>query len=708
MLNFVFLNNRRKQNNKLKMGIKRFFKNKIKDRNFIKNKRKIKINHFDLDFFKNYTFSFIKNENPEVSIIIPVYNQIRYTLNCLYTLDQFDRHISKEIIIINDKSTDETFDFLRKIEGIRVIDNEENLGFLRNVNKGIQAAKGKYVYLLNNDVEVQENYLSSLLDVFTSKKNVGAVGSKMIFADNTLQEAGCLIFKNSEIINIGRREAIDTPKYNYLRKVDYCSGCSLFFHRMNAEGNLNLLDEAFLPAYYEETDLCQRLKYDQHLDIYYQPNSEILHFENVSYTGKDNSGKELLLQQNREVFRKKWDQYFTDEMFLPNREINYNRHFKTPNFLFLEENMPKPDQDSGSRRFMEILKILQRNGHHIVLAVKHFDEANDSNYITYFQNAGIEVCRDYVNAQNKIVKVTDQVVNALAYVEVIWIFRPLGFDYWYSLINGKINGQKIIYDMVDLHYLRMERENNYIDVVTKERVQEISFFREKEYSGMNISDAVISISDEEKNTVSENGVKKNKIFTVSNIHKPVDNVPLGFSEREGLLFIGGYNHLPNIDAVKFLHDQILPLVWAKNDKIKIFILGPDFPADLKEKFHSERFQILGYQETVDFWFENSRVFVAPLRYGAGVKGKIGQALEFKLPVITTGIGAEGMSLENEKTALISDENPQNFADKILELYDNESLWQTLHQNSLLPLSKFSIETQEQNIKKMLQYLGFEN
>lgn len=407
-------------------------------------------------------------------------------------------------------------------------------------------------------------------------------------------------------------------------------------------------------------------------------------------------------------FANHWNSYFTDKKNVKSQKTNYSSDYKIPNFLFLEENMPKPDQDSGSRRFMEILKILQRNGHHIVLAVKHFDEANDSNYITYFQNAGIEVCRDYVNAQNKIVKVTDQVVNALAYVEVIWIFRPLGFDYWYSLINGKINGQKIIYDMVDLHYLRMGRENNYIDVVTKERVQEIKFFKEKEYAGMNISDAVISISDEEKNTVSENGVKKNKIFTVSNIHKPVDNVPLGFSEREGLLFIGGYNHLPNIDAVKFLHDQILPLVWAKNDKIKIFILGPDFPPDLKEKYHSERFQILGYQETVGFWFENSRVFVAPLRYGAGVKGKIGQALEFKLPVITTGIGAEGMSLEDAKTALISDENPQNFADKILELYDNESLWQTLHENSLLPLSKFSIETQEQNIKKMLQYLGFEN
>lgn len=689
------------------MGIKRFFKNKIKNRNFIKNKRKIKINHFDLDFLKNYTFNFIKDENPEVSIIIPVYNQIKYTLNCLYTLEQFDRSVSKEIIIINDKSTDETLGYLKNIPGIIIINNEENLGFLRNINKGIHASKGKYVYLLNNDVEVQKNYLSSLLEVFKTKENVGAVGSKMVFADNTLQEAGSLIFKNSEIINLGRRDAIDVPKYNFLRKVDYCSGCSLLFQKADANGNLNLLDEAFLPAYYEETDLCQRLKYEQNLDIYYQPNSEIVHFENVSYTGKDNSGKEILLEKNGEVFKNRWNNYFKNEMFLKEGKINYNAHFKTPNFLFLEENMPKPDQDSGSRRFLEIIKILQKNNHRIILAVKHFDEATDFAYVKFFRGIGVEVCMDYVTTKDKIVKVADQIEEALHYIDIIWIFRPIGFDYWYNQIKDKIAGKKIVYDMVDLHYLRMERENNYIEV-TKDREKEIQFFKEKEYFGMNTSDAVLSISDEEKNTVSKNGVNDDKIFTVSNIHQPLQPKAVDFSQREGLLFIGGYNHLPNIDAVKFLHDEIMPLVWEKNEKIKIFILGPDFPEDLKQKYQSERFQILGFQKTVDFWFENARVFVAPLRYGAGVKGKIGQALEFKLPVITTGIGAEGMSLEDGKTALISDENPNNFAEKILELYNDENVWQTLHANSSLPLAKFSIEAQEDNIKKMLNYLGFKD
>ncbi|THV62631.1 glycosyltransferase [Chryseobacterium candidae] len=688
------------------MGIKRFFKNKIKDRNFINNKRKLKINHFELDFFKKHTFGFIYKNEPEVSIIIPVYNQIRYTLNCLYTIEQYDKDVSKEIIIINDNSSDETLKYLDTVPGITIINNTENLGFLRNINKGIRKARGRYIYLLNNDVEVQENYLSSLLEVFKNNKNVGAVGSKMVFADNTLQEAGCLIFNNTEIVNLGRGEAIDTPKYNFLRKVDYCSGCSLLLHRTGTDGKLNLLDEAFLPAYYEETDLCQRLKYEQNLHIYYQPKSEIVHFENISYTGKDN-GKELLLQKNRTVFMNRWDQYFTDARFLDNEgRNNINRFFKKPNILILEERMPQPDKDSGSRRFLEIVKILQKNNHRVILGIQQPNQ-EDEIYVDFFRSIGVEVCEDYVNAQNKIVRVLDQVKEALHYVDIVWIFRPIGFDFWYGKIKNDISGKKIIYDMVDLYYLRMERENKYIEV-TKSRKKEVKFFKEKEFFGMQKSDVVISISDEEKKIVSDQGIKDEKIFTVSNIHEPAECQNVDYSLREGVLFIGGFYHMPNMDAVKFLYEDIMPLVWAKDDSIKVYILGPYFPEEIKEKYNSEKFQILGYQKSVNYWFENSRIFVAPLRYGAGVKGKIGQALEFGLPVITTSIGAEGMDLEDQKTALVSNEDPQHFANKILELYYDENLWKTLHNNSALPLAKFSVRQQEKNINNIINYLGFKD
>ena len=190
-------------------------------------------------------------------------------------------------------------------------------------------------------------------------------------------------------------------------------------------------------------------------------------------------------------------------------------------------------------------------------------------YIDFFRGIGIEVCKDYVNTKDKIVTVSDQVTEALHYVDIVWIFRPLGFDYWYKQIKNKISGKKIIYDMVDLHYLRMERENNYLEG-TKSRKKEMKSFKDKEYFGMQNADAVVSISDEEKNIVSKQGINRDKIFTVSNIHKPVTLQNADFSKRDGLLFIGGYYHMPNLDAVKFLFEEIMPLVWEKNSSIKFY------------------------------------------------------------------------------------------------------------------------------------------
>ncbi|WP_312994434.1 glycosyltransferase [Chryseobacterium flavum] len=688
------------------MGIKRFFKNKIKNYKFIKNKRKVKINHFDLDFFKSYEFNLnIDSHTPEVSIIIPVYNQIRYTLNCLYTIEQHDKNISKEIIIINDNSSDETLEYLNKIKGITIINNVENLGFLRNVNKGIQASKGEYIYLLNNDTEVQENYLGSLLEVFAAKENVGAVGSKMIFGDNTLQEAGCLIFKDCEIVNLGRFNSIDHPSFNFLRKVDYCSGCSLLFKRLDIEGNLNSLDEEFLPAYYEETDFCQRLKYVQNLDIYYQPKSEILHFENISYTGKS-SNKEQLLEKNAKKFKERWNSRFEGEKFLEiNRKkyLNIDKNYKKPTILFLEESMPKYDQDSGSRRLDEIFKILIANNHKILLGVPEFNET-DKKYIAYCESLGIEVFQDFVTPKNKVVKINDQIIEKLALIDLIWIFRPNGFKHWNKILKNHITNQKIIYDMVDLHYLRVEREKEYMPTTPKMERKNLKT-KKLEYTAMKNSDAVAAISNVEKEIVSENGIDIKKVHVVSNFHI-LDKVNKnGFSDRKGLLFIGGFRHLPNIDALKFLVEDIMPLVWKKDASIFVNVIGPELSEDLISKYNSDKVRILGYQKSVDEWFDSSRVFVAPLRYGAGVKGKIGQALEYELPIVTTPIGVEGMNLQHDVHALVSDINDaQTFANHILDLYSNEEMWNKLKNNSKQALYPFSREVQGKNVLNLISDL----
>ncbi len=264
------------------------------------------LNFFDIEYFKANEIIFNKFESPKVSIIIPIYNEILYTLNCLYSISKNIQNIEFEVIIINDNSTDETKNLLEKIHNLKLINNKENLGFLKNINLGIAHSKAEFILILNNDVLVLNNIATHLKNVFETHKNTGAVGAMTLFKSLRLQEAGAILFKDGSAHNVGSGRNPFEPQYNFLREVDYCSGCCLMFKKTLPNGDFNLLDEYFLPAYYEETDLCMRTKFEQNLKIIYQPLAKIIHFESISYSDKKNNSKFVLLEKNKEKFFNRW------------------------------------------------------------------------------------------------------------------------------------------------------------------------------------------------------------------------------------------------------------------------------------------------------------------------------------------------------------------------------------------------------------------
>ncbi len=285
---------------------------------------------YPINFFQENKIDFDFVETPKVSIIIPVYNEILYTLNCLYSLRNNIQNIDYEIIIVNDNSKDNTIDYLNKISNLKIINNETNFGFLKNVNKALKVAKGEFILIFNNDILVLNNFLKHLLDVFDNNPDVGAVGSMLIYENLTLQEAGALIQEDGNCINLGRERSPYTPEYNYLREVDYCSGCCLLTRRFFPDGKPIFLDEYFLPAYYEETDLCMRLKYEYNLKIMYQPWSKIIHFESISY-GNQNKQKINLLNINKEKFLIKWSKFLKNNIY-PEKILIIIETSKNPNF----------------------------------------------------------------------------------------------------------------------------------------------------------------------------------------------------------------------------------------------------------------------------------------------------------------------------------------------------------------------------------------
>ena len=353
-------------------------------------------NFYDFNFFENLHFNFnlATSKTPEVSIIIPVYNQINYTLNCLYSLKEELLQTSCEIIVINDCSTDNTLAVLNKIEGITIINNEKNLGFLRNINLGIEQAKGERVLLLNNDVVVLPNFLKELLVPFKSYENVGAVGAKAIHPTQIILEAGSAILNNGTSINLGREHVPHHPADQGIKVVDYCSGYCLLLNRYLPDGKLVQLDEHFIPAYYEETDLCMTLKHKYHLDIFYTGFAELIHFESISYNDNKSAKKQLLLNTNKQKFLEKWkSELKTYASKNVNPYLSVNKYYNGQAKVYLNDKI-----SSGFEQ--ELLNNYQIKDAYIILVYKKIP---NKKMLDSLRRKGIDVRYPYIDRKNKTI-----------------------------------------------------------------------------------------------------------------------------------------------------------------------------------------------------------------------------------------------------------------------------------------------------------------
>ena len=200
-----------------------------------------------------------RSADPTVSVIIPSYGKVEYTLRCLASIAAHPPTAAIEVIVVDDATPDGSTACLASVPGIRLIVNPSNLGYLRSCNTAARVAKGEFLLLLNNDTQVMPDWLDPLLVPFRSRSDVGAVGSKLLYPDGRLQEAGCIIWDDGSGWNYGRLDSPDRPVYNYLREVDYCSAASLLVPRalFNAMGGF---DERYAPAYCEDSDLAFRLR----------------------------------------------------------------------------------------------------------------------------------------------------------------------------------------------------------------------------------------------------------------------------------------------------------------------------------------------------------------------------------------------------------------------------------------------------------------
>lgn len=386
--------------------------------------------------------------------------------------------------------------------------------------------------------------------------------------------------------------------------------------------------------------------------------------------------------------------YFQKKSLIKKQLVNSIPNYKTydsskKTIVFISNSLPKHDEDSGSNRLKEIISGYKELGYNCIICVENTFE--EDKYVTFYSDLGIIVYLETSLYKNYI-----SFLKSIPQIDFFWYNGPKNLKIYLSKLSLCFPESTSIFDMVDIHFLRYKRAIELQPYRISLRKKYYKYFKIETQLAKK-ADIIIAISEVEKQVMSKY-LKENQILLISNIHysKIDESQIVPFENRNGLLFIGS-SHEPNIDAIHYLYNEIMPKVWLKLPNIKVNVIG-----NVKNKINCishPNFKLLGFVENIESYFINSKMMVAPLRYGAGVKGKIGQSFEYFLPVVTTSIGAEGMYLENKKNAFIS-ENADEFSRQIITLYNDKEIWSKLSVNSTESLYPFSKEKLKSVLKQI--------
>ena len=599
---------------------------------------------------------------PQVSIIIPVYNQFDYTYHCIQSIVKNSGDITYEIIIADDCSTDITKEIEKAICGIQVIRNSQNLRFLRNCNNAANYAKGEYILFLNNDTQVQENWLAPLVELIERDKTIGMVGSKLVYPDGRLQEAGGILWKDGSAWNYGNRSDPDLPEFNYVKDVDYISGAAIMISK-SLWNEIGGFDERFVPAYCEDSDLAFEVRKHGYRTVY-QPLSVVVHFEGVSNGTDTSSGQKAYQVVNSQKFYEKWKDILQNEHF-ENAQNVFQARDRSRNkqtVLVIDHYVPMYDKDAGSRTIYQYLELLTSMDYNVKFIGDNFYPHQP--YTSKLEQMGVEVLYGlyYQKHWKQWLKENGNLID------VVFINRPHIAEKYIDEVK-QLTHAKIIYNVCDLHFVREKRQ--YELTKEKELLQSSEKWKKIELSLIEKADTVFTLSSDEKRIIDEHCQEEKASICPIFIYSDFSKTSFERMQTKDLLFVGGFNHNPNVDAVIWFCEKVFPLVLEKLPDVKFNIVGSN-PPDTVRKYASENIIIKGFvsDEELKTLYEQCKLCVIPLRYGAGVKGKTIEAMYSTIPIVSTSVGIEGLTGINE--IIVPHDNEHEFAKAVLDEYTKDN------------------------------------
>ena len=615
---------------------------------------------------------FSTSQTPLVSAIVVLYNGAELTLEHLKSLERA-LLVPSEVIVVDNASTDSTRALLERLDGPRIILNQENVHYLGAANQGLKTARGKYALLLNNDTLIEPKAIANAVRLLDGDPSIGAVGGKILLLDGSLQEAGSIIWSDGTCQGYGRGRDPKSPEFEFQREVDYCSGAFLML-RASLILSLGGLDEAFAPAYYEETDLCMRIRAAGY-KIVYDPGIEISHFE---FGSSSSSAQAVALQaRNHETFRRRHASALA-RFHYPrgSSELQARSASAKPRILIIDDRAPFRYLGSGYPRAAMLLAQIVNSGWFTTF------------YPLVASDVDVEDARSTFPAGVEFVP--DRGRDALAaflrertgYYDAVLVSRPHNMEIFAKAcaeVAGFAGKIPIIYDAEALYSEREVLRRQLKGAPWSKRAHQDALA--KEIALTKHAQTVLTVSERERSLFPPKLRAKVRVLGHAMTAAPG---PRPYSERRDMLFVGaleGSSEVsPNVDSLIWFAVNVMPLL---DSDIMLNVAGR-VEADEVRALVDPRVKILGVIPDLSELYGSSRLFVAPTRFASGIAHKVQEATAFGLPVVATRLIADQLGRTDGVDILAAD-TPAEFAQACRRLYADADLWGAIRAQALARL-----------------------
>lgn len=615
---------------------------------------------------------------PNVSVLIPQWGNTDYTERAVAAVRRSDYSAAIEVLVWDNASPGGPGGVSQR-DDVTVLTSEENIGFGPAINRLAEKAAHELLLILNNDTVLAPSALRWLAEA--ASRSGGPVTPQYRDFSGAVLEMGGSVGEAGRAAQVFHHAVLPTSLSRMPFEAAYGSaGCMMIprevFERYGG------FDDGFAPAYYEDTDLCIRLAKDG-VPTTVEPRAIVYHNEGTT-SGRDvSSGPKAQQVRNRSRLVERHDDWLRGKG-APGLGAAMRRLTEPAagglRVLWLGSVLPRGDRDGGGRRIESMLRTLRATGNSVVFHARSAHDADQ--YGARLESLGIPWFGgshpSRWSGDERPLSRLDEIDDLLTIVP--WDLIVVSFARHFRVVRRRLEEHvpdvPIVIDNGDLHFLRHERGRaiglEIDDSLDKE--QELDAYAA-------VAGVITSSAPEDRILRDELPTLPTFVYTVA-APEPVEARPVEGSS--GVMFLGNFGHPPNVDAVEWWVQEIGPRLnelVGRDVRLRIVGAGTDGAFNEMSKAQLDLLDVHGWMPDLRPAFTSARVFAAPLRYGAGTKGKVLDALAFGTPTVTTSIGAEGFP-DSVRNALIVVDDANGFAAAVADLLADDHDWYDRHERSL--------------------------